>query len=63
MFSPHDGLMYFANGSVTQNGVCLPAGFTVDLAKHPHAHDIPGEDMILTGNNISTRNPLMPFHF
>jgi len=63
VFSPHDGLMYFANGSVSQNGVCLPAGFTVDLAKHPHAHDIPGEDIILTGNNISTRNPLMPFPF
>lgn len=26
VFSPHDGLMYFANGSVSQNGVCLPAG-------------------------------------
>lgn len=63
VFSPKDGLMYFANGSVSQNGVCLPAGFTVDLAKHPHAHDIPGEDIILTGNNVSTRNPLMPFPF
>ncbi|MDQ1143921.1 glucose/arabinose dehydrogenase [Bacillus sp. SORGH_AS 510] len=63
VFSPHDGLMYFANGSVSQNGVVLPSGFTVDIAKHPEAHDIPGEDIVLTGNNVTTRNPLMPFPF
>jgi glucose/arabinose dehydrogenase len=63
VFSPVDGLMYFANGSVSQNGVCLPAGFTVDLAKHPHAHDVPGEDITLTGHNVTSRNPLMPFPF
>ncbi|WP_019395535.1 PQQ-dependent sugar dehydrogenase [Priestia filamentosa] len=63
VFSPHDGLMYFANGSVSQNGVCLPSGFGVDLAKHPHAHDIPGVDITLTGNNVTSRNPLMPFPF
>ncbi|KAB8127048.1 hypothetical protein F9U64_18720 [Gracilibacillus oryzae] len=63
VFSPVDGLMYFANGSVSQNGVNLPAGFTVDLAKHPHAHDIPGQDVTLTGNNVTTRDPLMPFPF
>jgi glucose/arabinose dehydrogenase len=63
VFSPHDGLMYFANGSVSQNGVVLPSGFTVDIAKHPEAHDIPGEEIVLTGNNVTTRNPLMPFPF
>ncbi|QOR64734.1 hypothetical protein IM538_12775 [Cytobacillus suaedae] len=61
VFGPHDGLMYFANGSVSQNGICLPAGFTVDLAKHPHAHDVPGEDIVLTGHNVTSRNPLMPY--
>lgn len=35
VFSPRDGLMYFAQGSVSQNGAVLPQGFTVDLAKHP----------------------------
>lgn len=62
VFGP-DGLMYFANGSVSQNGVCLPQGFTVDLAKHPEAHDVPGQDVILTGNNVWSRNPLTPFPF
>jgi glucose/arabinose dehydrogenase len=63
VFSPHDGLMYFANGSVSQNGVVLPSGFTVDIAKHPEAHDIPGDDIVLTGNNVTSRHPLMPFPF
>ncbi|WP_366163517.1 hypothetical protein ABXS71_10935 [Bacillus infantis] len=63
VFGPHDGLLYFANGSVSQNGVCLPAGFTVDLAKHPEAHDVPGADITLTGHNVTSRNPLMPFPF
>lgn len=63
IFSPHDGLLYFAHGSVSQNGVVLPEGFTVDLAKHPHACDIPGEDVTLTGNNVWSRNPLMPYPY
>lgn len=63
VFSPRDGLMYFAHGSVSQNGVVLPQGFTVDLAKHPMAHDIPGVDITLTGNNIYSRDPLMPYPY
>lgn len=58
-----DGLMYFGNGSVTQQGVALPAGFTVDLAKHPLAHDVPGQDVTLTGNNVWSRDPLKPFPY
>lgn len=61
VFSPHDGLMYFAHGSISQQGVALPGGFTVDFAKHPNNRDIPGENITLTGNNVFTRNPLMPF--
>jgi len=56
IFGPH-GLMYFGHGSVSQQGVCLPAGFTVDLAKHPNAHDVPGQDVTLTGNNVRSRDP------
>ena len=63
VFGPRDGLMYFANGSVCQNGVVLPQGFTVDVAKHPHAHDVPGQDVTLTGNNVWSRDPLAPFPF
>lgn len=58
-----DGYLYFAQGSVAQQGVVLPQGFTVDLAKHPHAHDVPGQDVTLTGNNVWSRNPLMPFPY
>ena len=61
IFSPRDGLMYFAQGSVSQNGVILPQGYTVDLAKHPLAHDVPGQDVTLTGNNVWSRNPLAPY--
>jgi len=63
VFSPRDGLMYFAQGSVSRNGVVLPQGFTVDLAKHPYDHDVPGQDVTLTGNNVWSRDPLAPFPF
>ncbi|HKU38058.1 MAG TPA: hypothetical protein VJR89_07925 [Polyangiales bacterium] len=63
LIGPHDGLLYFAQGSVAQNGVMLPAGFTVDIAKHPFAKDVPGRDVILTGNNVETRDPTKPFPF
>lgn len=62
VFGP-DGLMYFAQGSVSQNGVCLPQGFTVDLAKHPQACDVPGQDVTLTGNDVWSRDPVAPFPF
>ncbi|WP_224998483.1 sorbosone dehydrogenase family protein [Cesiribacter sp. SM1] len=62
LFGP-DGLMYFGNGSVSQQGVILPAGFTVDMAKHPLAHDVPGQDVTLTGNNVWSRDPRMPYPF
>ncbi|HET7628684.1 MAG TPA: hypothetical protein VFK44_09880 [Bacillales bacterium] len=59
VFGP-DGLLYFAQGSVAQQGVVLPQGYTVDLAKHPEACDVPGEDVTLTGNNVWSRDPLTP---
>lgn len=62
VFGP-DGLLYFAQGSVSQQGVSLPPGFTVDIAKHPLAHDVPGEDIVLTGNNIFSRDPRLPYPF
>src|SRR4051812_39100568 len=58
-----DGLLYFGNGSVSQNGVVLPQGFTVDVAKHPTACDVPGQDVRLTGDNVWSRNPTTPFPF
>lgn len=63
LIGPHDGLMYFGQGSVSLNGVVSPAGFTVDIAKHPHAKDVPGRDITLSGNNVQMRDPTKPFPF
>jgi glucose/arabinose dehydrogenase len=62
LFGP-DGMMYFGHGSVSQQGVPLPSGFTVDLAKHPRAHDVPGQDVTLTGNNVRSRDPRLPYPY
>ncbi|MGK5741263.1 PQQ-dependent sugar dehydrogenase [Micromonospora sp. URMC 103] len=62
VFGP-DGLMYFAQGSVTQQGVVLPQGFQVDLARHMGVHDVPGEDVVLTGNNVQTYDPTGPYPY
>jgi hypothetical protein len=62
VFGP-DGLLYFAQGSVSQNGVILPQGYIVDLARHPRAHDVPGQDVTLTGNNIDTYDPRTPYPY
>lgn len=62
VFGP-DGLMYFSQGSVSLQGVVLPYGFTVDIAKHPSATDVPGQDVTLTGNNVWSRDPRSPFPF
>src|SRR5947207_1829874 len=62
LFGP-DGLMYFAQGSVSQNGVALPQGFFVDYARQPRVHDVPGQDVVLTGNNVDTYDPAAPFPF
>lgn len=62
VFGP-DGMMYFAQGSISLQGVMQPAGFTVDVARHPDAHDIPGEDVTLSGNNLWTRDPASPYPY
>jgi glucose/arabinose dehydrogenase len=62
VFGP-DGLMYFAQGSVSQQGVVLPQGFTVDMAKHPKACDVPGQDVVLTGNNVQSYDPTSPYPY
>jgi glucose/arabinose dehydrogenase len=63
VFGPHDGMMYFAQGSVGLQGVTMIEGFTVDLAKHPHVHDVPGQDVTLTGNTVWSRDPRTPYPY
>src|SRR4051794_18697206 len=62
LFGP-DGLLYFAQGSVSQNGIILPHAFIVDLARHPRTKDVPGQDVTLTGNNIDTYDPRPPYPY
>ena len=57
-----DGNVYFAQGSFSQQGVVEPGGFTVDVARHPHGHDIPGQDVTLTGNNVWSYDPVIPYN-
>lgn len=63
IIGPHDGLLYFGHGSVSLNGIVGPAGFTVDIAKHPMAHDVPGADVTLTGDNDWSRHPAAVYPF
>ena len=57
-----EGNVYFAQGSVAQQGVIEPSGFTVDIARHPHAHDVPGQDVTLTGDNVWSFDPVVPYN-
>ncbi len=56
-----DGLLYFCVGTYTNSGVV-----GVDNAKfgwlerYPDLHDIPCRDIVLTGRNYTTPNPLKP---
>lgn len=56
VFGP-DGMMYFGQGSVSLHGAVESEGFTVDIAKHPAARDVPGQDVTLTGENVWSRDP------
>ena len=62
MFGP-DGIMYFGQGSVSLHGAVEAEGFSVDIAKHPEARDVPGQDVTLTGNNVWSRDPTAPYPY
>ena len=62
VFGP-DGLMYFGQGSVSLHGAVEAEGFSVDLAKHPAAHDVPGQTVTLTGENVWSRDPTTPYPY
>jgi glucose/arabinose dehydrogenase len=55
-----DGKMYFAQGAMTNTGVMGLDAYELGwLRKLPHAVDIPGYDIVLSGVNVETRNPLV----
>jgi hypothetical protein len=57
------GFFIFRQGSVSQKGVMTAQEYTVDVARNPSVHDIPGQDVTLTGKNVMSRNPLKPYPY
>jgi glucose/arabinose dehydrogenase len=58
-FGP-DGKMYFSQGAMTNTGIVGLDAYEMGwLRRLPHAHDIPGYDIVLTGSNMETPNPLV----
>ena len=57
-FGP-DGKMYFSQGAMTNMGIIGLDAYELGWLKRlPHAHDIPGVDLVLTGVNADTPDPL-----
>jgi glucose/arabinose dehydrogenase len=57
-FGP-DGKMYFSQGAMTNTGIIGLDAYELGwLRRLPHAHDLPGHDLILAGVNVQTPNPL-----
>ena len=54
-----DGFLYFTVGTATNSGVVGADNVGFGWVKdHPDFHDVPCEDLVLNGVNISTPNPL-----
>ncbi|HEV2953107.1 MAG TPA: sugar dehydrogenase [Candidatus Dormibacteraeota bacterium] len=54
-----DGRLYFTQGAMTNMGIVGLDAYEMGwLRRLPHAHDVPGLDMVLTGVNVTTNNPL-----
>jgi glucose/arabinose dehydrogenase len=57
-FGP-DRKLYFSQGAMTNTGIIGLDAYELGWLKRlPHAHDIPGYDVVLAGVNVETRNPL-----
>ena len=54
-----DGRIYFSQGALTNTGIVGLDAYELGwLRRLPHEHDIPGHDIVLTGVNARTPNPL-----
>lgn len=54
-----DGRLYFSQGAMTNTGIIGLDAYELGWLKRlPHAHDIPGYDVVLAGHNVETPNPL-----
>ncbi len=57
-FGP-DGKLYFSRGAMTNTGIVGLDAYELGwLRRLPHAHDVPGYDIVLTGVTVHTSNPL-----
>lgn len=57
-FGP-DGKLYFGQGAMTNTAIVGLDAYELGwLRRLPHAHDIPGHDIVLAGVNVETPNPL-----
>lgn len=56
-----DQKLYFSQGAMTNSGIIGMDSYEIGwLARLPHSHDLPGFDVVLTGVNVATPNPLSP---
>ncbi|HEX6038790.1 hypothetical protein [Longimicrobium sp.] len=54
-----DGMLYWGQGAMTNLGIVgLDAYDLAWLKQLPHPHDVPGMDVVLTGVNVQTADPL-----
>jgi glucose/arabinose dehydrogenase len=57
-FAP-DGKLYFSQGAMTNTGIIGLDAYELGwLRRLPHGYDLPGYDIVLTGVNVETPNPL-----
>jgi glucose/arabinose dehydrogenase len=57
-FAP-DGKLYFSQGAMTNTGIIGLDAYELGwLRRLPHGYDLPGYDVVLTGINVETPNPL-----
>jgi hypothetical protein len=57
-FGP-DGKLYFSQGAMTNSGVVGLDAYELGwLRRLPHAHDLPGYEIVIAGVNLETANPI-----
>src|SRR5207248_1469433 len=56
VFGP-DGMLYFGQGTASNSGIVGEDSAKFGwLKRHPEFHDIPGQDIQLTGHNVTTKD-------
>jgi glucose/arabinose dehydrogenase len=54
-----DRLLYFSQGAMTNSGIVGLDAYELGwLRRLPHAHDVPGYDVVLTGEAVETDDPI-----